>query len=1749
MSSLNDDGIAWRLQGYRVWVASEIHRNTPGNSTQSVRSASAEPNWRQVQRVNRSCVKMSNLLLDRAGPGSFVILIWLLYALGTAFSYALAVPDYGTEASGDWPLALTAVNFKQDALIDAHPFSVRTDSIQPPELLRAGGADEVSSCTISSLQDPLSAPIWSVRRSDNSHPGAMDDIVDNPSLRSSSAGFGLQPVRAGPRTHVSMTFGESSPETGSPWSDKSDSAWHVGDSGLAPNILERTGSPVASTGPERLEQADDSIGRKIYPSGGLRTSTKTIEALGSDHVLLQLRANTCGGELRGDQITACFEDDGSLEFTFVVEDDNTAQGARNWTFTLVSSATTVPATMGHYDGSTWSPSDADYATTGSFSISIPVNAEEASREVTIEIRDDDLEESHETISFLASNNYNNVTKLYVIYIIDNERPVLGFVYGTYRVPEYLQKVPFNVMQWGPVSNPVTADLKTESVPDYNHPATPGVDYLSVDKPLVFSSPGPNIRPDSVILIHDREQETHDERFDLYLIPRGDRVTLHPLQSKAEVYIKDSPVASIGIVVPGNLMVREGGEKTYTVKLASPPDKEVTVTITDDGDTDLTNRPDMLTFTRINWSKEQKFTVSAGHDDDVVDDSEVLTHLASGGIYEGRKAAINVTISDDDRGKQALIIDPKAVTVTEGSDVGSMYTVKLATEPSAPVGVAIAWDRSSDIEVDPEDLTFTMANWDDEQSVKVTARKDDDAVQDPAVTLQHTAKGGDYSDKTGQVRVTVTEADEAGLVISKNEQPIDDLSIEEGMTSQYAVRLQSQPSSEVTVEITSDNPNVMVTDGTALKFNDKNWSVDQMVGVKAEHDPDAAEDNAVLTHAASGDDYGGVVKTLRVSVTDDDDGDQALVIDPLILSIAENGSGKYHVSLATQPSDVVTIDIVSDNLDVDLINRSLTFQIAKWNEKQAVELKVKDDADADNEKATLTHTASGGDYSSLMPSVVEVMVADDDKRALIFSSSTVEVSEGSQFTYDVKLATLPSGPVTVTILGHEGTVVAPIPTILKFTTDDWNAAQSVTVSAGRDTDTESETVLLEHSASGGGYDAVKGTVTVEVTDLSIPSLFVSTRSVTVQEDGIAQRYAIRLTTLPTGLVKVSITGNQGTDLQVEPDRLEFSTTNWNVLQDVEIRAVDDPDAMDDNITLTHTASGGGYGSVASVDIEVTVEDDDEPDLVVNPTAVTLIEGSSAKEIEVSLATLPSESVTVSVELSEGLADNVSINPKRIVFTPLNWPNSQSITAEASKDQDRDNHSGMVHLYALGGEYDGESAEVAVTVIDSYRPPRIRILSDMTVREDEGRVEFRVGLDRAADQTVTVKYYTRAVTADAGVDYVETSDKLTFQEGEQEKQVWVPILDDLVDEDDEVFVLELHGEDGAVLDNSIGHATILDNDDAPTASIAPAAYVREGGVAKVHVSLSNPSSKTVTVMYSTSDRTAEGEQDYAAATSMPVTIASGETGVVVEVVTNDDQVNEGRETFLVELDGGSRSIVTILDNDVMPGLSVEDVVVSEDGGRARLAVTLSGASAVRVGVAYVTYDGTATVGEDYMRSIGTLVFAPGETVRNVWVPVQQDEVVEEDETFTLRLSAPEHAKLLDEEGVITITDDPLQVSIYDGTGAENAGELILPVRLNFASSSVVTVQFSVTGGTATSDVDYEATQGVVVFEPGSVEAQVRIPLKDDDIVEGDETVEVTLSDPRNAVLGLATATGTITDDDSLTRSARCEHSPYQNWRQYL
>ena len=103
----------------------------------------------------------------------------------------------------------------------------------------------------------------------------------------------------------------------------------------------------------------------------------------------------------------------------------------------------------------------------------------------------------------------------------------------------------------------------------------------------------------------------------------------------------------------------------------------------------------------------------------------------------------------------------------------------------------------------------------------------------------------------------------------------------------------------------------------------------------------------------------------------------------------------------------------------------------------------------------------------------------------------------------------------------------------------------------------------------------------------------------------------------------------------------------------------------------------------------------------------------------------------------------------------------------------------------------------------------------------------------------------------------------------------------------------------------------------------------------------------------------------------------------------------------------------------GLSIADAQATE-GTDASLTFTvmLSPAATETVTVDYATADGTATAGDDYTATSGTLTFAPGETTKTIAVPVVVDDVEDDGETLTLTLSNAVGAELTDAEATGTI-----------------------------------------------------------------------------------------------------------------------------------
>ena len=103
-----------------------------------------------------------------------------------------------------------------------------------------------------------------------------------------------------------------------------------------------------------------------------------------------------------------------------------------------------------------------------------------------------------------------------------------------------------------------------------------------------------------------------------------------------------------------------------------------------------------------------------------------------------------------------------------------------------------------------------------------------------------------------------------------------------------------------------------------------------------------------------------------------------------------------------------------------------------------------------------------------PPSEEVTGTPATPRVTVSTAALTETEEDANGdSYTVVLATQPTADVTVTVAGHAGTVVilAPDPPALTFTAQNWDTAQTVTVTAVDDADTTNDSVTLTHSATG------------------------------------------------------------------------------------------------------------------------------------------------------------------------------------------------------------------------------------------------------------------------------------------------------------------------------------------------------------------------------------------------------------------------------------------------------------------------------------------------------------------------------------------------------------------------------------------------------------------------------------------------------------------------------------------------------------
>ena len=300
-------------------------------------------------------------------------------------------------------------------------------------------------------------------------------------------------------------------------------------------------------------------------------------------------------------------------------------------------------------------------------------------------------------------------------------------------------------------------------------------------------------------------------------------------------------------------------------------------------------------------------------DDLVDeDDETLEVRGVTHVPDLTVLAQQVTITDND--SAGVTITPTSLTVLESQ--GNSYTVKLNTQPTGDVNVAISGHAGTALTLSgtmlvSDSLIFTPANWNTPQTVTVNAGA---VTADTDVTLSHGVSGGDYGSVTAaDVAVTVVDIPlnqvtiQVGVTLSRQT-----LTVPEGGSNTYEVVLGHQPTGDVTVTVTVDDTanNDVTTEEQSLVFTTANWNVSKTVTVLAAEDDDALTNSEVtISHTVGGANYEGVTAPgLTVTIAEKDA--VGVTISPTTLTVTEGDATgvTYTVALTTQPAGDVTITI-------------------------------------------------------------------------------------------------------------------------------------------------------------------------------------------------------------------------------------------------------------------------------------------------------------------------------------------------------------------------------------------------------------------------------------------------------------------------------------------------------------------------------------------------------------------------------------------------------------------------------------------------------------------------------------------------------------------------------------------------------------------------------------------------------------------------------------------------------------------------
>ncbi len=1334
---------------------------------------------------------------------------------------------------------------------------------------------------------------------------------------------------------------------------------------------------------------------------------------------------------------------------------------------------------------------------------------------------------------------------------------------------------------------ITVDYATAD----NTATTADSDYIAVTTTTVTFNPGETDKTVDITINGDTKDEA-DETFFVNLT-NPTNATILDNQGEGTITNDDTaPTISID-----NVTENEGNAGTttaqFTISLSDPSGKTITVdyVTADNTATTADSDYDAVTTTTVTFNPgETDKTVDITINGDTNNEADEtffvnLTNPTNATILDSQGEG---TITNDDTAP-TISIDDEAVNEGNAGTVTAQFTISLSGSSFQTITVdyATADNTATTADSDYDAVTITSVTFnpgETDKTVDITINGDtkDEADETFFVNL------------TNPTNATILDNQGEGTITNDDTAPtisIDDVTVTEGnagtTTAQFTISLSDPSGQTITVDYATADNTATIADGdydavttTTITFNP--GETDKTVDITINGDTkDEADDSFFVNltnpmNATILDSQGegtitndDTAPTISIDDVAENEGNAGTVTSQFTISLSDPSGQTITVDYATADNTATTADS-----DYDAVTTTtVTFNPGETDKTVDITINgdTKDEADetffvnlTNPMNATILDNQGEGTITNddTAPTIsIDDVTENEGNAGTTTAQFTISLSDPSGKTISVDYATADNTATT-----SDSDYDAVTTTTVTFNPGETDKTVDITINGDtKDEADESLFVNLTNPTNATILDNQgEGTIT---NDDTAPTISID--DVTENEGNAGTttaQFTISLSD-PSGktiTVDYATSDNTATTADGDYDPVSTTTVTFNpgeTDKTVDITINGDTNNEADEtlfVNLTNPTNATildsqGEGTITNDDTAPTISIDDVAVNEANAGTVTAqftisLSGSSFQTITVDYATADNTATT-----ADGDYDAVSTTT--VIFNPGETDKTIDITINSDTKDEADetffvNLTNPTNATILDNQGEG-------TITNDDTAPTISI-DDVT--ENEGNVgtttaQFTISLSDPSGQTITVDYATAdntATTADSDYDAVTTT-TVTFNPGETDKTVDITINGDTKDEADETFFVNLSNPTNATILDNQGEGTITNDDTAPTISIDDVVE-NEGNTgtttAQFTISLSDPSGKTITVDYATSDNTATtADGDYDAITTTTVTFNPGETDKTVDITINGDTNNEADETFFVNLTNPTNATIldsqgegTIANDDTAPTISIDDVVENERNTgtvTAQFTISLSGSSFQTITVDYATADNTATTADSDYDAVTTttVTFNPGETDKTVDITINGDTKDEADETFFVNLTNPTNATILDNQGEGTITNDDTAPTISIDDVVENEGNAgtttaQFTISLSDPSGQTITVDYATADNTATTaDSDYDAvTTTTVTFNPGETDKTVDITINGDTKDEADETFFVNLTNPTNATILDNQGEGTITNDDT-------------------